>query len=86
MGAENSRTSESIIKTLFQAVVDHEQNCWTAFDVGLQTPLVAYQKDLFKILSIYAKRFSANALKHINQSFENLFEKQIKKALNTSEE
>ena len=38
-------------KALFQAVVG-QQKCQEAFDVGLQTPLVAYQKDLFKILSI----------------------------------
>ena len=30
-------------KALFQAVVDHEQKCKTAVDVGPQTLMVAYQ-------------------------------------------
>ena len=45
-------------KALFQAVVDHEEKCKTAFDVGLQTLMVAYQNAPTKsprtqILSIY---------------------------------
>ena len=54
-------------KALFQAVVDHEEKCKTAIDVGLQTLMVAYQNAPTKslktqILSIYADRFSANEL------------------------
>ena len=64
-------------KALFQAVVDHEEKCKTAFDVGLQTLMVAYQNAPTKsprtqILSIYADRISANELKRIHQPFENL--------------
>ena len=44
-------------KALFQAVVEHEQKCKAAFDVGLHPLLVAHQKDPFKIPSIYAYRF-----------------------------
>ena len=72
-------------KALFQAVVDHEQKCKTAIDVGLQTLMVAYQNAPTKslktqILSIYADRFSANELKRLHQPFENLSDRQIKKA------
>ena len=72
-------------KALFQAVVDHEEKCKTAIDVGLQTLMVAYQNAPTKslktqILSIYADRFSANELKRIHQPFENLSDRQIKKA------
>ena len=73
-------------KALFQVVVDHEQKCKTAFDVGLQALLITNQKDPFKILSIYADGFSADALKNICQPFESLCNRQIKKALSTSEE
>ena len=72
-------------KALFQAVVDHGKKCKIAIDVGLQTLMVAYQKAPTKslrtqILSIYADRFSANELKRIHQPFENLSDRQIKKA------
>ena len=72
-------------KALFQAVVDHEEKCKTAIDVGLQTLTVAYQNAPTKslrtqILSIYADRFSANELKRMHQPFENLSDRQIKKA------
>ena len=72
-------------KALFQAVVDHEQKCKTAIDIGLQTLIVAYQNAPTKslktqIMSIYADRFSANERKHIHQQFENLSDRQIKKA------
>ena len=72
-------------KALFQAVVDHEEKCKTAIDVGLQTLMVAYQNAPTKslktqILSIYADRFSANELKRLHQPFENLSDRQIKKA------
>ena len=54
-----------------QTVVDHEEKCKTAIDVGLQTLTVAYQNAPTKslrtqILSIYADRFSANELKRIS--------------------
>ena len=72
-------------KALFQAVVDHEQKCKTAIDIGLQTLIVAYQNAPTKslktqIMSIYADRFSANERKRIHQQFENLSDRQIKKA------
>ena len=72
-------------KALFQAVVDHEEKCKTAIDVGLQTLTAAYQNAPTKslrtqILSIYADRFSANELKRMHQPFENLSDRQIKKA------
>ena len=72
-------------KALFQAVVDHEEKCKTAIDVGLQTLTVAYQNAPTKslrtqILSIYADRFSANELKRMHQPFENLSDRQIKKS------
>ena len=72
-------------KALSQAVVDLEEKCKTASDVGLQTPMVAYQnastKSLrTKMMSIYADRFSANELKRMHQPFENLSDRQIKKA------
>ena len=56
-----------------------------AIDVGLQTLTVAYQNAPTKslrtqILSIYADRFSANELKRMHQPFENLSDRQIKKA------
>ena len=72
-------------KALFQAVVDHEQKCKTAIDIGLQTLIFAYQNTPTKslntqIMSIYADRFSANERKRIHQQFENLSDRQIKKA------
>ena len=48
--------------------------------------LVAYQKDPFKILSIYVYRFSANTLKNRYQPFESLSNWQIRKAPSTSGE
>ena len=35
-------------KALLQAVLDHEQKCKTAFDVGLPALLVAFRKDPLK--------------------------------------
>ena len=35
-------------KALFQAVLDHEQKCKTAFDVGLPALLIAFRKDPLK--------------------------------------
>ena len=72
-------------KALFQAVVDHEQKCKTAIDVGLQTLMVAYQNAPTKslktqILSIYVDRFFSEELKRMHQPFENLSDRQIKKA------
>ena len=72
-------------KALFQAVVDHEQKCKTAIDIGLQTLIFAYQNAPTKslktqMMSIYADRFSANERKRIHQQFENLSDRQIKKA------
>ena len=72
-------------KALFQAVVDHEQKCKTAIDIGLQTLIVAYQNAPTKsletqIMSIYADRFSAKERKRIHQQFENFSDRQIKKA------
>ena len=72
-------------KALFQAVVDHEQKCETAVDVGLQTLMVACQNTptqslRTEILSVYADRLSANELKRIHKPFENLSDRQIKKA------
>ena len=72
-------------KALFQAVVDHEEKCKTAIDVDLQTLTVAYQNAptnslRTQILSIYTDRLSANELKRMHQPFENLSDRQIKKA------
>ena len=72
-------------KALYQAVVDHEKKCKTAIDIGLQILIFAYQNTPTKslktqIMSIYADRFSANERKRIHQQFENLSDRQIKKA------
>ena len=72
-------------KALFQAVVDHEQKCETAVDVGLQTLMVACQNTptqslRTEILSAYADILSANELKRTHKPFENLSDRQIKKA------
>ena len=73
-------------KKLFQAVVDRWQKCKAETDdVGLQALVVAYQNAPSKslktqILSIYANRFTANELKHIHKPFEDLSDRQIKKA------
>ena len=73
-------------KKLFQAVVDRRQKCKAETDdVGLQALVVAYQDAPSKslktqILSIYANRFTANELKHIHKPFEDLSDRQIKKA------
>lgn len=73
-------------KASFQAAVDYEQRCKAAFDDGLQVPSRRLSERPFKILSINANRFSANAPKNIHQPIENLSDRQIKTALSTSEE
>ena len=72
-------------KASFQAAVDYEQRCKAAFDDGLQVPSRRLSERPFKILSINANRFSANASKNIHQPID-LSDRQIKTALSTSEE
>ena len=69
---------------LFQ-VVQLQQNCGIARDTGLEALIAAYKKAPSKalktqILSIYANRFTATELKAIHRPFENLSDRQIKKA------
>ena len=54
-------------KALFQAVVDHEEECKTAIDVGLQTLTVAYQNAPTKSLrtQIHAQAKSEVPVKKI---------------------
>lgn len=69
---------------LFQ-VVQQQQNGGIARDTGLEALIAAYKKAPSKalktqILSIYANRFTATELKAIHRPFENLSDRQIKKA------
>ena len=69
---------------LFQ-VVQQQQNGGIARDTGLEALIAAYKKAPSKalktqILSIYANRFTATELKAIHRPFENLCDRQIKKA------
>ena len=69
---------------LFQ-VVQQKQNGGIARDTGLEALIAAYKKAPSKalktqILSIYANRFTATELKAIHRPFENLSDRQIKKA------
>ncbi|KAL9962229.1 hypothetical protein ACROYT_G031311 [Oculina patagonica] len=72
-------------KQLFQEVVNQHQIKTNAGDVGLEALVTAYQNAPSKslktqILSIYANSFTAKELKEIHKSFENLSDRQIKKA------
>ena len=69
---------------LFQ-VVQQQQNGGIARDTGLEALIAAYKKAPSKalktqILSIHANRFTATELKAIHRPFENLSDRQIKKA------
>ena len=69
---------------LFQ-VVQQQQNGGIARETGLEALIAAYKKAPSKalktqILSIYANRFTATELKAIHRPFENLSDRQIKKA------
>ena len=69
---------------LFQ-VVQQQQNGGISRDTGLEALIAAYKKAPSKalktqILSIYANRFTATELKAIHRPFENLSDRQIKKA------
>lgn len=69
---------------LFQDV-QQQQNVGTTSDTGLEALVAAYRKAPSKalktqILSIYANRFTINELKAIHRPFENLSDRQIKKA------
>ena len=69
---------------LFQ-VVQQQQNGGISRDTGLEALIAAYKKAPSKalktqILSIYANRFTATELKAIHRPFENLCDRQIKKA------
>ncbi|KAL9954031.1 hypothetical protein ACROYT_G041519 [Oculina patagonica] len=69
---------------LFEAV-QQQQNVSAASDTGLQALVAAYKRAPSKalktqILSIYANRFTYKELKAIHQPFENLSDRQIKKA------
>ena len=66
-------------KASFQAAVDYEQRCKAAFDDSLQVPYHRLSERPFKILSINANRFSANAPKNINQPIENLSDRQLRR-------
>ena len=69
---------------LFQ-VVQQQQNGGIGWDIGLGALIAAYKKAPSKalktqILSIYANRFTATELKALHRPFENLSDRQIKKA------
>ena len=70
---------------LFQAVIDQHNNKTEIGGVGLKALVVAYQNAPSRsvktqILSIYADRFTKKELKEIHKPFEDLSERQIKKA------
>ena len=77
---------------LFQAVIDQHNNNTEIGGVGLQALVVAYQNHIIayqnapsksvktQILSIFADRFTRKELKEIHKPFEDLSERQIKKA------
>ena len=72
-------------KQLFQAMVQRQQNKGETGGAGIQALVIAYQKAPSKslkteILSIYANRFTTKELKDIHKPFENLSDRQIKKA------
>ena len=70
---------------LFQAVVNQHQNKAETSDAGVVALVAAYQNAPSKtlktqILSIYANRFTAKELRDIHKPFEDLSDRQIKKA------
>jgi len=72
-------------KQLFKAIVEKQQNKEETRGAGIQALVIAYQKAPSKslktqILSIYANRFTTKELKDIHKPFENLSDRQIKKA------
>ena len=72
-------------EVLFQAV-QQKKNLGTTTDAGLEALVAAYRKAPSKILktqilSIYANRFTVKELKAIHRPFENLSDRQIKKAI-----
>ena len=71
-------------EVLFQAV-QQKKNLGVTTDAGLEALVAAYRKAPSKILktqilSIYANRFTVKELKAIHRPFENLSDRQIKKA------
>ena len=71
-------------EVLFQAV-QQKKNLGVTYDEGLEALVAAYRKGPSKtlktqILSIYANRFTVKELKAIHRPFENLSDRQIKKA------
>ena len=71
-------------EVLFQAV-QQKKNLGATTDAGLEALVAAYRKAPSKILktqilSIYANRFTVKELKAIHRPFENLSDRQIKKA------
>lgn len=72
-------------KQLFQEIVNQHRSKSEAGDTGLQALVVAYQNAPSKslktqILSIYATRFKTKELKDMHKPFEDLSDRQIKKA------
>ena len=66
-------------------VVQQRRDEGTASDPGIEALVAAYRKAPSKalktqILSIYANKFTAKELKTLHQTFENLSDRQIKKA------
>ena len=71
-------------EVLFQAV-QQKKNLGATTDAGLEALVAAYRKAPSKILktqilSIYGNRFTVKELKAIHRPFENLSDRQIKKA------
>jgi len=72
-------------EALFQEVVNQHQNRVETGGAGLQALVTTYQNAPSKslktqILSIYANKFTTTELKHLHKPFEDLSDRQIKKA------